>query len=124
MGKFQQFNLAAILAVTIASSSVAPTYAQQMVVGVNVVNPMRASVGALTEAGAQAIAPEGQEKKPDLAASMRVRVGVPLVARGPAPNIADNWFTEIQLPGGKFRGFTAGATTFAIDGNQPYDMDM
>jgi hypothetical protein len=57
-------------------------------------------------------------------AAMRVRVGVPLVARGPAPNIADNWFTEIQLPGGKFRGFTAGATTFAIDGNQPYDMDM
>ena len=78
--------------------------------------------GALTEAGVQAIAPEGQEKKPDLADSMRVRVGVPLVARGPAPNIADNWFTEIQLPGGQFRGFTAAGTTFAIDGHQPYDM--
>jgi hypothetical protein len=78
--------------------------------------------GALTESGVQAIAPEGQEKKPDPSASMRVRVGVPLVARGPAPNIADNWFTEIQLPNGKFRGFTAAGTTFAIDGSQPYDM--
>jgi hypothetical protein len=44
MTKFRQFNLAAILAVRIWSSSVAPTYAQEMVVGVNVVNPMRASV--------------------------------------------------------------------------------
>jgi hypothetical protein len=77
---------------------------------------------ALTEAGVQAVAPPGREKKLDLAASMRVRVGVPLVSRGPAGNIADNWFTEIQLPNGKFRGFTAGATTFAIDGNQPYSM--
>jgi hypothetical protein len=77
---------------------------------------------ALTEAGVQAVAPPGQEKKLDLAASMRVRVGVPLVSRGPAGNIADNWFTEIRLPNGKFRGFTAGATTFAIDGDQPYSM--
>lgn len=53
---------------------------------------------------------------------LRVRVGVPLVARGPAPNIADNWFTEIQLPNGKFRGFTANNNTFAVDGDHPYDM--
>jgi len=78
--------------------------------------------GALTESGRQAIAPVGQEKSPDLGASIRVRVGTPLVARGPAPNIADNWFTEVGLPGGRFRGFTACGTTFAIDGKQPYDM--
>jgi hypothetical protein len=78
--------------------------------------------GALTESGRQAIAPAGQEKSPDPGASIRVRVGVPLVARGPNPNIADNWFTEVGLPGGRFRGFTAAATTFAIDGKQPYDM--
>ena len=78
--------------------------------------------GALTESGRQAIAPAGQEKSPDRGASIRVRVGTPLLARGPAPNIADNWFTEIQLPGGRFRGFTAAGTTFAIDGKQPYDM--
>jgi hypothetical protein len=44
------------------------------------------------------------------------------VARGPAPNIADAAFTEIELPNGKFRGFTAAGITWAIDGNHPYDM--
>jgi len=78
--------------------------------------------GALTESGRQAIAPEGQEKRADPGASIRIRVGVPLVARGPAPNIADAAFTEIQLPNGLFRGFTAAGTTFAIDGKHPYDM--
>jgi hypothetical protein len=78
--------------------------------------------GALTESGRQAIAPEGHETRPDLGASIRIRVGVPLVARGPAPNIADAGFTEIQLPSGLFRGFTAAGTTFAIDGTHPYDM--
>jgi hypothetical protein len=51
--------------------------------------------GALTERGREAVAPEGQEKSSDLGASIRVRVGVPLVARGPAPNIADAPFTEM-----------------------------
>ena len=78
--------------------------------------------GALTESGRQAIAAAGQETRAELGASIRIRVGTPLVARGPAPNIADNWFTEIGLPGGRFRGFTAAGTTFAIDGKQPYDM--
>jgi hypothetical protein len=78
--------------------------------------------GSLTESGRQAIAPAGEEKSPDLRASIRVRVGVPLVARGPAPNIADNWFTEVGLCSGRFRGFTAAGTTFAIDGKQPWDM--
>jgi hypothetical protein len=77
--------------------------------------------GTLTESGRQAIGP-GQEKNPDLGASIRVRVGTPLVARGPAPNIADNSFTGVRLPNGRFRGFTAAATTFAIDGKEPYDM--
>jgi hypothetical protein len=78
--------------------------------------------GALTESGRQAIAPSGQEKGPDLGASIRLRVGVPLVARGPAPNIADAAFTEVGLPDGRFRGFTAAGTTFAIDGKHPYEM--
>ncbi len=78
--------------------------------------------GELTEGGQQAIAPESQEKRPDFLASIRIRVGVPLVARGPAPNIADASFTAIQLPNGKFRGFTAAGTTWAIDGNHPYDV--
>ena len=78
--------------------------------------------GALTESGKQAVAPEGHEKTADLSTSIRVRVGTPLVARGPAPNIADAAFTEIELPNGLFRGFTAAGTTFAIDGKHPYDM--
>lgn len=53
---------------------------------------------------------------------IRIRVGLPRVVRGPAPNIADNYFTEIKLPSGRFRGFTAAGTTFAIDGNAPWDM--
>jgi hypothetical protein len=79
--------------------------------------------GGLTESGKQAIAPEGHEKTADLGDSIKVRVGTPLVARGPAPNIADAAFTEIQLPNGLFRGFTAAGTTFAIDGKHPYDME-
>ncbi len=85
--------------------------------------------GGLTESGRHAIAPAGQaiapasqEKRSDLGDSIRIRVGVPLVARGPAPNIADAAFTEIRLPDGRFRGFTAAGTTFAIDGKAPYDM--
>jgi hypothetical protein len=76
----------------------------------------------LTEAARQAVAPPGKDTPPDPTATMRVRVGVPLVARGPAPNIADASFTAIQLPNGKFRGFTSAGTTWAIDGNHPYDM--
>ncbi|WP_426410830.1 hypothetical protein [Bradyrhizobium ganzhouense] len=53
---------------------------------------------------------------------IRVRVGTPLVARGPAGDIADNWFTEIGLPDGRFRGFTAGGVSWAIDGHHPYEM--
>jgi hypothetical protein len=51
-----------------------------------------------------------------------VRLGVPLVARGPAGDIADNWLSEIELPNGKFRSFTAAGTTWAVDGKTPYDM--
>jgi len=86
--------------------------------------------GALTEGGRLAIMPlsraeDAKDTEPNKASrteNLRIRVGVPFVARGPAPNIADNYFTEIKLPNGKFRGFTAAGTTFAIDGNQPWDM--
>lgn len=84
--------------------------------------------GELTEAGRLAIAPLDTSKAPDDPkspepdASIRVRVGVPLVARGPAGDIADNAFSAIKLPNGKFRGFTAAGVTWAIDGNTPYDM--
>jgi len=84
--------------------------------------------GELSEAGRLAVAPLDASKTLDDAksaapdANIRVRVGVPLVARGPAGDIADNWFSEIQLPNGKFRGFTAAGVTWAVDGAHAYDM--
>jgi len=51
-----------------------------------------------------------------------IRVGLPRVARGPAADIADNTFSELQLPNGRFRGFDAHGDTRAIDGAQPWDM--
>ena len=44
-----------------------------------------------------------------------IRVGLPYV-RGPTADMADNHFTEIQIPGGGFRGFDAHSDTRAIDG--------
>ena len=53
---------------------------------------------------------------------IRIRVGLPRVVRGPAINIADNHFSEIWLPDGRFRGFDAHGETRAIDGKYPWDM--
>ena len=53
---------------------------------------------------------------------IQVRVGLPKAARGPAPGISDNPLSEIQLGGRRFRGFSASATTYAIDGATPSDM--
>lgn len=53
---------------------------------------------------------------------IRIRVGVPMVARGPSAGIPDSQFTAIQLPNGQFRGFSASATTYAIDGAKPWAM--
>ncbi|HEV2677556.1 MAG TPA: hypothetical protein VGV37_23700 [Aliidongia sp.] len=53
---------------------------------------------------------------------LRIRVGLPHVVRGPAADMADNRFTEIQVPGGGFRGFDAHGDTRAIDGRRPSDM--
>jgi hypothetical protein len=55
-------------------------------------------------------------------ACISIRVGLPHVVRGPAANMADNRFTELQLPNGRFRGFDAHGDTRAIDGRSPFDM--
>ncbi len=52
-----------------------------------------------------------------------IRVGLPRVVGGPAPSLYDNTFSEIKLPDGRFRGFTASATTYAMDGDHPWSMD-
>jgi hypothetical protein len=53
---------------------------------------------------------------------IRVRVGLPRVVRGPAADIADNRFSEIQRPSGGFRGFDAHGDTRLIDGRYPRDI--
>jgi hypothetical protein len=53
---------------------------------------------------------------------IRIRVGLPRVVRGPGPGIPDNPLTEIRLPNGRFRGFSASSTTYAIDGATPSEM--
>ena len=53
---------------------------------------------------------------------IKIRVGLPRVVRGPSPGIPDSKFTEIQLPGGAFRGFSASTTTYAIDGTTTWAM--
>jgi hypothetical protein len=74
----------------------------------------------LTESGELAVAPLTKAEF-DAAGGIRVRVGVPFVARGPGA-IADSWFTETKLPDGRYRGFTALGSTLAIDGKEPYSM--
>jgi hypothetical protein len=34
---------------------------------------------------------------------LKIRVGLPRVVRGPAPNTVDNTFSEIKLPNGRYR---------------------
>lgn len=54
--------------------------------------------------------------------SLRIRVGVPRVERGPSGRAADSTFTEIELPHGRFRGFTGVGESIAVDGDEPWDM--
>lgn len=53
---------------------------------------------------------------------MRVRVGPPVVVRGPFPDELDAPFSALQLPDGSFRGFSANGSTYAIDGSTLWDM--
>jgi hypothetical protein len=72
----------------------------------------------ISASGAEATSAKG----PTCQACVKVRVGLPLVMQGPAGNVADNNFSEIEIPGGRFRGFTAAGETYAIDGKSPLDM--
>ena len=72
---------------------------------------------------ARAQAPEGknrQQNSTPCIECIRIRVGSPIIARGPGPDIED--FSVIQLPDGRFRGFIAGGRTYAIDGKRLSDM--
>ena len=53
---------------------------------------------------------------------LRVRVGPPVVVRGPFPDELDAPFTALKLADGTFRGFSANGSTYAIDGSALWDM--
>jgi hypothetical protein len=82
--------------------------------------------GALTQSGRLAVAPmEAKNSQTNTASCIeciRIRVGLPRVVRGPGPGIPDNPLTEVNLPNGRFRGFSASSTTYAIDAASPSDM--
>ena len=54
---------------------------------------------------------------------LQVRVGPPVVVRGPFPDELDATFSALKLPDGTFRGFSANGSTYAIDGPTLWDMD-
>jgi hypothetical protein len=53
---------------------------------------------------------------------LRVRVGPPVVVRGPYPDELDAPFTALKLTDGTFRGFSANGSTYAIEGSTLWDM--
>lgn len=53
---------------------------------------------------------------------LSVRVGPPMVVRGPFPDELDATFTALKLADGSVRGFSANGATYAIDGKDLWDM--
>ena len=53
---------------------------------------------------------------------VELRVGRPLVARGPFGDELDTGFSAIPLGTGGWRGFSANSSTYAIDGDDPWSM--
>jgi hypothetical protein len=53
---------------------------------------------------------------------VQIRVGRPLIARGPYADELDNAFNEIQLSNGQHRGFSANATSYVMNGADPWSM--
>ena len=51
-----------------------------------------------------------------------IRVGPATVVRGPYRDELDGPFTALRLPDGRFRGFTANGSTYAVDGRDAWDM--
>jgi len=51
-----------------------------------------------------------------------LRIDRPRIIRGPAADELDSFFNEIRRANGLRRGFTANASTYAMDGKEPWDM--
>jgi hypothetical protein len=53
---------------------------------------------------------------------LRVRVGPPVVIRGPFPDELDAPFSALRLSDGSFRGFSSNGSTYAIEGSSLFEM--
>ena len=53
---------------------------------------------------------------------LTVRLGPPRVVRGPFPDELDTTFSALKLEQGGFRGFSANGATYAIDGDEVWEM--
>ncbi len=74
---------------------------------------------ALLALAGSAVAADGT---PPCVECVEVRLDHPVVVRGPSPHEPDAPVSILKLPGGTFRGFIAGGTTFAADGATPLAM--
>lgn len=78
---------------------------------------------ALVVAVAGAVSPgAAQTDAEPCIACLSVRVGPPVVVRGPFPDELDAPFTALRLADGRIRGFSANGATYAIEGATIWDM--
>lgn len=81
-----------------------------------------AVVAAVTGLSLPAFAQDGPPGAVPCVDCLSVRVGPPVVVRGPFPDELDAPFTAVRLPDGGMRGFSANGTTYAIEGATIWDM--
>ncbi len=81
-----------------------------------------AGIAGLAVLAAAALAAPTQAEDALCVECLSVRVGPPVVVRGPFPDELDATFTALRLADGTFRGFSANGATYAIDGKDPWDM--
>ena len=84
--------------------------------------PAADGAGKLDGSPGADLAPSPDAGKQLCLTCVKLRVGRPLIVRGPAGDEIDTLFTVIPLGGGTWRGFSANSKTFAIDGAEPYAM--
>jgi hypothetical protein len=57
-----------------------------------------------------------------VSSNLSIRLGRPLVVRGPFADELDNPYHEIKLASGSYRGFSANGSSYKIDGPEPWSM--
>lgn len=78
---------------------------------------------ALAVLGTAAAAESGRTDSALCVECLQVRVGPPVVVRGPFPDELDAPFSALKLADGSFRGFSANGATYAIEGPSLWEMD-